>query len=204
MVKFIVKMNSTAILVLAAGKSSRMKGIKQLLKIDNKTLLEHTLEEAKKVNSKNVFCVLGANAEKIKKETSTKNINYIYNKNFENGLSSSIVSGVNYIEKKHPNINSILILLADQPEVNTIYLNELISVFNENPNKIIASNYNDNAGVPAIFPKIYFDELLLLKGDKGAKEFLQKHISETIQLKKDQPFKDIDTQEEYQSYLKSI
>ena len=69
MVKFIVKMNSIAILVLAAGKSSRMKGIKQLLKIDNKTLLEHTLEEAKKVNSKNVFCVLGANAEKIKKET---------------------------------------------------------------------------------------------------------------------------------------
>ncbi len=70
-------MKNIAVLVLAAGKSSRMKSIKQLLKINNKTFLEITLENAKKVNSKNIFCVLGANADKIKKETNIKDIHFI-------------------------------------------------------------------------------------------------------------------------------
>ena len=61
-------MKNLAILVLAAGKSSRMKSIKQLEKITNKTLLEITLDTAKKVTRKNIFCVLGANAKKIQQK----------------------------------------------------------------------------------------------------------------------------------------
>ena len=197
-------MKNIAVLVLAAGKSSRMKSIKQLLKINNKTLLEITLETAKKVNSKNIFCVLGANADKIKIETNIKDIHFIFNRNFESGLSSSIVTGIYHLKKLHANFDGVLILLADQPDVNTVYLNKVISVFNENTTKIITSNYNDNAGVPAIFPQKYFDELLLLKGDKGAKEFLQAHSLEIVKLNTEHAFKDLDTQEEYQSYLKSI
>ncbi len=134
-------MNSTAILVLAAGKSSRMKTIKQLLKINNKTLLEIALENAKKINSENVFCVLGANSEKIKEETSTKNINYIFNKNFENGLSSSIICGVDFIQKKQPNVNSILVLLADQPKIDESYLFKIFNIYQKNSTKIIASGW---------------------------------------------------------------
>ncbi|KGL61939.1 NTP transferase domain-containing protein [Polaribacter sp. Hel1_85] len=197
-------MNSLAILVLAAGKSSRMKAIKQLLKINNKTLLEITLETAKNINPENVFCVLGANAEKIKKETNIKNMNYIFNENFEEGLSSSIVYGVNYIQKKHSNLNSILILLSDQPEINPKYLNSLINLSLQNPQKIIASNYSQKPGVPAVFPKKYFNQLLLLKGDKGAQKFLKNHTSEIIKIEREKPLKDIDTQEDYLSYINSI
>ena len=57
---------------------------------------------------------------------------------------------------------------------------------------------------PHKFPEKYFDKLLLLEGDKGAKDFLQNHTFDTIKLNRKQPFKDLDTQEEYQSYLKSI
>lgn len=61
-------MKNIAILVLAAGKSSRMKRIKQLEKINNKTLLDITLEKVKEVFFENIFCVVGANADKIKAE----------------------------------------------------------------------------------------------------------------------------------------
>lgn len=197
-------MEKIAVLVLAAGKSSRMKDIKQLLKINSKTLLEIALETAKSVTSASVFCVLGANATKIKKETNIKNIEFIFNKDFKTGLSSSIVTGIHHLKKLHTNFDGALILLADQPDVNTAYLNALILISYKNKDKIIASSYHNKAGVPVIFPKKYFNELLLLDGDKGAKEFLQNHKNETIQLKREQPFKDLDTQEEYQSYLKSI
>ena len=197
-------MINIAVLVLAAGKSSRMNGIKQLLKINNKTLLDNTLETAKKVISKNIFCVLGANADKIQKAISTKDVQFIYNKNFETGLSSSIVAGIHHFKKEKLNFNGLLILLVDQPEIDDDYLNLLITTFQSNSDKIIASNYNEKAGVPAIFPKKYFEKLVLLKGDKGAKKFLQNYTSEVIKINREQSFKDIDTPEDYQSYLNSI
>ncbi|MCI2230225.1 nucleotidyltransferase family protein [Polaribacter sp. MSW13] len=197
-------MNSIAILVLAAGKSSRMKEIKQLLKINNKTLLEITLENAQKVTPKNIFCVLGANASKIKANTASKNIKYLLNKNFEDGLSSSLVCGVAYIQKNHPEFNAVLILLADQPDVDDVYLNEIIKISLENPTKIISTSYSKNAGVPAIFPAIYFEKLLTIKGDKGAKDFLQKDQFQVIKIKRKKPFLDIDTQEDYILYKKFI
>ena len=67
-------MKNIAFLVLAAGKSSRMKSIKQLEKINNKTLLDITLEKIKSICSDDIYCVLGANADIIKNEiTSTYN-----------------------------------------------------------------------------------------------------------------------------------
>ena len=70
-------MKNIAVLVLAAGKSSRMKSIKQLEKINQKTLLDITLEKIKNIFSDDIFCVLGANADKVKSEIVTKNINFI-------------------------------------------------------------------------------------------------------------------------------
>mgnify|MGYP000507106493 CR=1 FL=1 len=41
-----------------------------------------TTETAQKANFSTIYCVLGANAEKIRNETTTKNIEFIFNKNF--------------------------------------------------------------------------------------------------------------------------
>ncbi|MGB1284339.1 MAG: nucleotidyltransferase family protein [Polaribacter sp.] len=193
-----------AILILAAGNSSRMGSPKQLLKINGKTFIEIAIENAIETNVKAVFCVLGANAEKITSKISHQNVEFIFNKKYQKGLSSSIVSGVEYIEKQPLNFDAILIVLVDQPEVNSQYLTEIITTYQKNNTKIVASSYSKKSGVPAIFPKKYFKSLQLLKGDKGAKDFLQKHESEIIQLKREQSFLDIDLPEEYQSYLKSL
>jgi len=197
-------MDKIAILVLAAGKSSRMKAIKQLLKIKNKTLLELTLEKAVQLEKTTIFCVLGAHSKKIKSETRTENITFIQNKNYEKGLSSSIVTGLKYFEKKQLFFDAILILLADQPQITISFLETLVKNHKENPNKIIVTSYGNKVGVPSIFPKKYFDKLFNLKGDKGAKEFIQKNILETIIVKTKKPLIDLDTQEDYELYLKSI
>lgn len=180
-----------------------MGSAKQLLKLNGKTLIEIAIENAIKTNVEDIFCVLGGNAEKIKPHISNQNIELIFNKNYQKGLSSSIVCGVEFIEKQHSNFDAILILLVDQPEVDTQYLKNLIATYQKNKTKIIASSYSKKSGVPAIFPKKHFKNLQLLKGDKGAKEFLQNHISETIQLQRGEPFVDLDTQEDYKSYLKT-
>ena len=197
-------MKNIAILILAAGKSSRMNSIKQLEKIDGKTLLEITLNKIQSIYSSTIFCVLGANADQIKSEINTKNIQFIKNDNFENGLSSSIVSGINYFKKKELNFDGVFILLADQPAIEITYLENMLHLFLENKDTIIASNYGLKLGVPVIFPKKYFSKLLLIKGDKGAKEFINNRIEKVLTPKQKTNFLDIDTKEDLQLYKNSI
>ncbi len=189
-------MKNIAILVLAAGKSSRMNSIKQLEKINHKNLISITLDKVRYIFPDTIFCVLGANANKIKKEITTKNIEFISNTNFEKGLSSSIVAGIKYFEKNQFNFDGIFILLADQPALEISYLKSMITLYQDNEDKIIASNYGNKLGVPAIFPKKYFIDLLLIQGDKGAKEFINQRKKIVIYPKKNTNFFDIDTKED--------
>ncbi|MDP5092632.1 MAG: nucleotidyltransferase family protein [Polaribacter sp.] len=197
-------MKNIAVLVLAAGNSSRMQTPKQLLKIGNQSLLEIVLEKALAVSTLPIYCVLGANAATIQQEIATKNVVYIFNENYQEGLSTSIVSGINYLEKNHPNLEGVLILLADQPAIEIAYLKNLVALFSEHKNKIIASNYQKRNGVPAIFPKTFFNELKLLKGDFGAKDFLEKNKNATITDPSDVCLIDLDTKSDYENYKNLI
>jgi molybdenum cofactor cytidylyltransferase len=196
-------MKNIAVLVLAAGKSSRMKTPKQLAKIGTNFLLEMVLSKAKTINTTDVYCVLGANDALIRKEISAANVHFIYNANFNEGLSASIVAGISELEKSHQNYDGVLILLGDQPAIEKTYLKAMVSLFFENESKIIASNYGKKLGVPAIFSKRYFSELKKISGDFGAKDILNKN-SKVIALSQQTNFIDIDTTEDLEAFKKSI
>ena len=195
-------MKNIAVIVLAAGKSSRMKTPKQLVKIGNNFLLEFVLSKAKAINKNHVYCVLGANDARIRQEISSSNVHFVYNAAFNEGLSSSIVSGVSEIEM-HPDYKAVLILLGDQPAIDKEYLDAMIALFSEDDSKIIASKYKGKLGVPAIFPKSYFSKLKNISGDFGAKEIL--HTSkDVIALNRPTNFIDIDTEKDLQDFKNSI
>jgi molybdenum cofactor cytidylyltransferase len=195
-------MENIAVIVLAAGKSSRMKMPKQLVKIGNNFLLEFVLSKAKAIYKNHVYCVLGANDARIRREISSPNIHFIYNPTFNEGLSSSIVTGISKIELQ-PDYKAVLILLGDQPAIEKEYLNAMISLFSEDNSKIIAANYGGKLGVPAIFPQSYFSKLKKMSGDFGAKEILHKN-SEVSTLNKQTNFIDIDTEKDLQDFKNSI
>lgn len=190
-------MQKTAILILAAGSSSRMRTIKQLLPYKNVTLLGWAIQQAQQSTIKNIFCVLGANKAKIKEQI--PKIEVIYNKNYKEGLSTSIVCGVQHLQQK--GFDSILFMLADQPYVTSEYLNNLVETSKSHPHKIIASFYENTIGVPAVFPKKYFNNLLNLTGDKGAKQLFIKNKADVIKIKPSEKIIDIDTPEEYQNLI---
>lgn len=195
-------MNSIVIIVLAAGSSSRMKAIKQLKKIDNNFLLDIILKKAKLLNTEKIYCILGANFKQIREEISTKDVTFIYNKNYNKGLSSSIVTGIeNMINTS--TTNRVLILLADQPAISKEYLEEMIFLSDKEKSKIIASKYSNSFGVPAIIPQQFFEELLKISGDKGAKKFLELNKTNIITPSLKTNLFDIDTPEDLQYYKTS-
>lgn len=192
-------MKKTAILILAAGKSSRMGSTKQLFSYKKTTLLGWAIEQAKQSKANTVFCVLGANSEIIEKSIENYLVETIYNVDYNNGLSTSIIAGINHLKDK--NFDSVLIMLADQPNVTTDYLNQLIITSEENNSKIVVSNYGNKMGVPVLFPRQYFNKLINLKGDNGAKDFLKMHLSEIIKMSTFNLI-DIDTREDYKNLVK--
>ncbi|MFP4846155.1 NTP transferase domain-containing protein [Winogradskyella sp. PE311] len=188
-----------AIIILAAGSSSRMKEPKQLLTIRKKTLLGIAIENALNSKCSKVFCVLGANAELIKNSINNYEIETIVNTEYNKGLSSSIIKGIEHIKPKL--FDAAIIMLADQPNLHSDYLDKLIKIFKANQEKIIASNYSGINGVPAIFPKRTFQQLLKLNGDKGAKEFLNSGLIIVKSIQSKDELIDIDTKHDYNKYL---
>ncbi len=66
-------MNNTGIIILAAGNSSRFGSAKQLLHFNNKTLLQHVIDEAIESGAEPIIVVTGANADEISKDIKHEN-----------------------------------------------------------------------------------------------------------------------------------
>lgn len=195
-----------AVLIMAAGASRRMDGIKQLMPWKDSNFLLETIKTVQNTNTKTLHVVLGSNAEFITTKCKLKenNIDIIVNSNWENGLGDSIANGVKVLLKQRPKVDAILICLSDQPLLSFEYLNSLIEKFIQHPSKIIATNYGKKVGVPALFPKLLYKELSELKGDFGAKNILNNNVNTVIALDAANQIIDIDTDNEYQELVNRI
>jgi molybdenum cofactor cytidylyltransferase len=192
--------NKTAILILAAGGSSRMGEPKQLLPWKQTTLLGNSIEQALLVKEAEVFVVLGSSYKEIRSSIQDFPITILINELWEQGMGSSISIGINKILEKN-SFDNVLIMLADQPFVDGNYLTELQKRFCQNPKKIIASNYNDKFGVPVIFGKQFFPDLRALKEEVGAKKLLNQYKSIVEVYNSKFIFEDIDTKKKYKDLI---
>lgn len=190
-----------ATVLLAAGQSSRMEGIKQLLPWKKTFLLQHCLNTLLEIDSEKIILVLGANFNKIKPQLllDKKKVEVIENQNWQKGLGDSIAKGTQWLLKNNESKpDGILFCLADQPLITSDYLNTLIARFKMKSHPIIASGYIDKVGVPAIFSPEHFDDLLNLDSDYGAKNVIKKYQSNIETIRAEHLLADIDTPEEYE------
>lgn len=196
-------MNSrVAILILAAGSSSRMGKIKQLLPWKDSTLLENVIGTAKSSQASETLVILGANTGIIKESIhKIKEVSIIENTKWRQGIGSSISCGINYLSEHKEDITAVLILLADQVLINTAYLNRMIEHYTLGKNDLIATKYPNKTGVPALFGQSYFKDLAKLEKDHGAHFLLKKFSDKIYTLDTFGKTFDIDTKEDYDKLL---
>ena len=185
-----------AILILAAGESSRMKEVKQLLPWRDTTLLGHAIRTAEASLANNIFIVLGANRDRIRSKVKLREAVIIENEEWKEGMGGSIATGVKTILNEQPPAG-ILIMVCDQPLIDTTYLDAMIHEFNGNDKGIVATSYPSKLGVPALFGTGYFDALGSLQGDKGAGILINSHLSDCVAVDPKGKEIDIDTAETY-------
>lgn len=162
------------ILILAAGAGRRMGREKQLIPFQGKTFIAHTIEKALSLGAVKVYVVLGAYMEKLKTLVSAYPVDIIENKDWPEGMGCSLAAGAVHILSQSHKDHGLLILLIDQPRIMTDpnYLPDMIRRWWENPERMVATSYEDHFGVPCLFPARLVPRLIDCKGDRGARAIL--------------------------------
>jgi CTP:molybdopterin cytidylyltransferase MocA len=165
-------MDKTAIVILAAGNSSRLGRPKQLLPFEGKTLVGHITEEALAAALGPVIVVTGAFAEATGAAIAGKSVETVYNPLWEEGIASSIVAGLSRLLELCPAIRAIIFSVCDQPFLSAAVFRELVHRRGQSEKGIIACFYRDTVGTPVLFSYSYFQALMSLNGNEGAKRLL--------------------------------
>ena len=177
--------------ILAAGSSSRFGSPKQLAHYKGKSFIETIIDTSLKVSFSERLVVLGFAYETILKKIYNYDINIINNQDWEAGQSESVKLGVNYLIDK--NVNAILFLLVDQPQITTSMINKVIIEFAYNKPNIIVHDYLGQNRHPILFSHKVFQDLLKIKGDKGGRQLFDKYSPKKIELSDDYLAIDVDT-----------
>ncbi|AWV96976.1 nucleotidyltransferase family protein [Arcticibacterium luteifluviistationis] len=193
---------NVGIIILAAGASQRMGVPKQLLDIRGDLLVVKAIKECLKVDNVSVSVVLGANKQLIIPKLKEFSINIVENTDWASGMAGSIVRGLAGSYMLNKNIDAVLVCAADMPEISGEYLTQMIKEAETNPEiAIVASSYQKVLGVPALFKKETFIDLLELKGDKGASQIFKKYKSKIKKIDFEGLGIDLDTKEDYLQYI---
>lgn len=191
-----------ALIILAAGASRRLGFPKQTLLYKGRTLLEIAIEAGLKSKCQPVTVVLGANADKIEPGLQDYPINIIRNPDWETGMGSSIALAIKEIQN-NADITQTVIMLCDQPFVTSRLIDSLLYKQQEANKKIIACIYKDTIGVPVLFSRSLFGELILLQGQEGAKKILNAHADDIATIPFEKGGVDIDTVADYEELLRN-
>ena len=185
-----------AIILLAAGASTRLGRPKQLLKFRGKTFLRHSIETALASVGRPVIVVLGANAEQITPEAEGLPVTSIANPQWQEGMASSIRAGLNAATGQINSPRSVILMLCDQPFVTAAFLNQLAAVHQAGGYRIVAAEYGGGGGVPALFDRSLFPELAALTGIQGAKPVIVRYAKESHWIQFPEAAIDIDYEED--------
>lgn len=178
-----------AAVVLAAGASRRLGSPKQIAALGSEALLERTVRVAGEAGCSPIIVVLGAEAELVSANCSLGDVISVFHEGWEEGMGSSIRLGVQACEAAAKGIAGVVVMTCDQPAVTAEHLRRLMI-----QPEVRASQYAGRKGVPAFFPKQYFDELKELTGDVGARDLLRS--AEGVELENGEL--DVDTAEDLQ------
>jgi molybdenum cofactor cytidylyltransferase len=195
-------------LILAAGCSSRAGTVNKLLyEISGKPLIVHVAQHLKHSRVDRIVAVTGyqwrqveaqlVEAQLVESQLADTPISCCRNVDHASGLASSLTCGISALY----DMDSIIVCLGDMPDVTADAIDQLISVSAATPDKLIfIPTWQGQRGNPLMFAKKFFDKLLALEGDAGARILSNQYPEDAVEVEVNCSgiLKDYDTYEELQ------
>ena len=190
-----------AILLLAAGRSTRMGGPNKLLQeTDNAPLVVHAAKAALASQAVEVVVVLGHMAGDVKAAVEkavgkNKKLRFVTNPDFADGLSTSVRTGIAALGK---DIDAAIVQLGDMPGVGSGLLDRLMAAFSPVEGRsICVPTVAGKRGNPVLWDRRFFAEIAQVSGDTGAKHLIGEHADLVceVEMSGQAAITDIDTPE---------
>jgi molybdenum cofactor cytidylyltransferase len=186
--------------VLAAGQAKRMGQTKQLLPWGETTVLAQVLRNVEASAVHNILVVTGHEAEKVEQIATESGAETVFNPVYGAGeMVSSLQTAVSHLPD---HIAAVLVVLADQPMVETAVIDQLLEAYWQQKGRLIAPVYQGKRGNPVLIDRAYFAELLDLPADSAPRHLLRRHESDLhlVPVASDSVLHDLDHPGEYERW----
>jgi len=189
-----------AILILAAGASSRMGGRDKLMQDAGGMPLLARVTGRAAATGLPVFVTLPDLAHPRADLVNNPEITLIDVPDWASGMSASIRAGVAALSDR---TSAVMILPGDMPDLQTDDLLALTQAARAAPDAIIrAASSNGVPGHPVIFPANLFAELRAVSGDQGGRAVVKAHETRQhlVELPANRALCDLDTPEDWAAW----
>ena len=178
-------------IVLAAGRSSRMEGLKQFIHFRGKPMVLQSIDAALGAGLDPVVMVTGE--EGMMPETlEDLPILTVENPQPEEGQSSSIRLGLDAIRDQ---TEAAVFFLADMPLISTDLVKALVKRHRQTLAPIILPIAGGRRGNPVLFDQATFDNLRRLQGDRGGRALFDQYVIEHVEWDESIHF-DVDSEDD--------
>jgi len=109
---------------------------------------------------------------------------------WQRGMGASLHAGLAALPAE---CAGALVVLCDQPALDTDHLAALVAAWRADPDAASASSYAGRAGVPALLPRCWFDDLRRDADDHGARALLARRRDAVTLIVNEALALDIDT-----------
>jgi molybdenum cofactor cytidylyltransferase len=166
---------------------------KLLAELGPKKLVRIVTEQALASKASEVVVVTGHQAELVEKALAGLKVRFVRNPEFAGGLASSVKAGIAAVPE---NADGAVICLGDMPLISADLIDRLIEAFApDRGNLIVVPVADGRRGNPVLWSRRFFNELMTLDGDIGARHLIAKHAEAVaeVPVEGQSAFLDIDT-----------
>lgn len=190
---------TVALLILAAGSSSRMQGRDKLLElVAGSPLLTHVIDTASATGN-SVYVTLPEGKNVRRSLIANRDVKIIDVPDADTGMSASLRA---WAASKAALDTNVMILLADMPDLTASDLKTLLAAFSiSHGDRIVRATSADGIqGHPIIFPNRLIPQFAKLDGDKGARSLLAAEDVIQVPLPNEHATTDLDTPDQWEHW----
>lgn len=173
---------------------------KQLLPFGGTTVLAVVMDSLARSSVDETILVLGCRDEEIRKSLPVLPAKTVLNPSYREGMGSSVACGMHAVGD---GADAVMIVLGDQPLVDSAIIDRLVQAYRENDKGIVVPLHGKRRGNPVIFDMKYREPLASLRGDRGGRDIVREHSDDVLEvaIESEAVVSDIDEEDEYRRQL---
>ena len=190
-----------AAVVLGAGRSRRMAPHNKLLIADKtgKAMIARVVDNVLSSKARPVLVVTGHQPKDVEHALGGRPVRFAHADSYAEGLSASLKAGIAAVP---PEAAAALVCLGDMPLVTGRMIDRLLEAYRPaQGHRIVLPTFRGKQGNPMIWDRSFFQEIMQIDGDSGARFLVGKHRDAVVEVEMadDAVLRDFDTAESLSS-----